>query len=249
MKKAVVFDFDGVIVDSAHECWVVALKTFKQMGEHLEDTKENKKKYMILRSFLRLADDYYTIFKSIQQGIDVEKIDLSSFRKTREHYVNEGKDFHKLFYENRNTMKKENITIWLDLHTVYPWVVDSIKELMGKYLVFIATNKDKLSTIDLLNHFGVNIPEEDILTKEFFLRKEDKLQKISEKYDLDMENILFVEDNLENLIEVQNAIREIKLALVDWSYVPSSQHDDARKLGMVVLNQKNLTAQIEAILK
>jgi len=247
-KKAIVFDFDGVVANTAHECYIVCVKTFRQMGEEIKDSGANEKKFMILRPYVRFADDFYPVMKLIQAGKYVRNITLSNFKNLRKKYDKESKKFHDIFYENREMLKKTGIKKWIALNRSYPGTVSAVRKLSKKYRIMIATNKDLDSTFRILNHLKTGIKRSDIIPKEFSLTKADKIRKISKKLKIPLKDIIFIEDVLENLEEVKKKLPAVKLALVEWGYSTPEQRRQARKMGIKIIRHVDIEQQLEKIL-
>src|SRR3989338_383874 len=97
MIKVLAFDFDGTIVDSVYESFIVALEAYRKMGFKIKQTKVLENKFRKLRSLVKNAEDYYTVFEIIKKGLSID-INQKEFNTMNEKvFDNKGKKFAKLF--------------------------------------------------------------------------------------------------------------------------------------------------------
>jgi phosphoglycolate phosphatase-like HAD superfamily hydrolase len=240
-QKAIVFDFDGVVVDSAHECYIVAMKTWELMGRKIA-VKNSEKIFRDARPFAHFANSFYCVLTLMSQKKKITEEVIDKILENDDAY----KEFHKLFYHQREEMKKRDMKKWLKLHTAYPGIVSAIKKLSKKYGVFIASAKDKASVMNLLESFGLNIDKENIIAKEFSTNKAEQIKFLSEKHHVPLSNMIFVEDYVNNAFKVKGI--GVKVALVEWGYSTPEQRKRAKEMGMPIIKSGKIAEQLEELL-
>ncbi len=245
MIKLVVFDFDGVIIDSAHECFVVCQEIVKRLGWKSIDKLE--KQFLEARSFVLAAEDCYYIVRSFNDNLNIDFSNLTQeeFEKLKLKLNGDFQGFVKLFYEIRYDMQKKDIENWLKLHRLYPGVKEAFSDISKKYKIAIATTKDKKSALDLLKANGLYIKENQITGRELAHDKLTQLKILSKNLNIKPEEIFFIEDMLQNLKPCLDI--GCKGALVSWGYSNKAQQEEAKKLGIFVLKPQDLIKQIPGI--
>lgn len=246
-EKIIVFDFDGVIGDSAYECYVQSIKAFGDVGGKLEDSKKAEQKFRQARPFVKVAEDYDVVLRMIEKNpeINFDEIAQADFEKAKGSFRQDFAKFKERFLASRKEMQAKDENAWYALQKDFPGVVKSINKLAEKFKVVIGTTKDKASTAKLLKFYGANISEEDIVSKEIFDDKTKQMKYISIKYDMPLENLVFVDDMLEQLRPVVGI--GVKPVMADWGYSTKAQKEIAMKEGIPLVGRENLAGQIERI--
>ena len=246
-EKIIVFDFDGVIGDSAYECYVQSVKAFSDVGGKLEDSKKVEQKFRQARPFVKIAEDYDVVLRMIEKNpeINFDEIKQADFEKAKGNFKQDFVKFKERFLASRKEMQARDENAWYALQKDFPGVVKSMNKLAEKFKVVIGTTKDKASTSKLLKFYGAKINEEDIVSKEIFDDKTKQMKYISIKYDVPLENLVFVDDMLEQLRPVVGI--GVKPVMADWGYSTKAQKEIAMKEGITLVGQENLAGQIERI--
>lgn len=246
-EKIVVFDFDGVIGDSAYECYVQSIKALKDVGGKLEDSKKVEQKFRQARPFVKVAEDYDVVLRMIEKNpeINFDEITQADFEKAKGNFRQEFAKFKERFLASRKEMQLRDENAWYALQKDFPGVVKSLNRLAEKFKVVIGTTKDRASTSKLLKFYGANIGEEDIVSKEIFDDKTKQMKYISIKYDVPLENLVFIDDMLEQLRPVVGI--GVRPVMADWGYSTKAQKEIAIKEGIPLVGQENLAGQIERI--
>jgi len=131
MIKVVALDFDGVIMDTAHEIFVACQKVLEERGERIEDSAEGKIREG--RNFLRSGKDLYGIIELFKQGVDFNKISQKEFDGFVSKNEGESKKFSEDFFTMREKMIRENFDKWFLLNKLYSGIKDSIERLPKKF--------------------------------------------------------------------------------------------------------------------
>ncbi len=232
--KVLVFDLDGVIIDSVYECYITALKAFNRMGEVLEDTPGVWEESRKARVFVKIAEDYYLVLKAIKEKLlDFDKITQEEFnQKNKEFLGNKGAEFKELFYQIRGDMQKENLDAWIKLHKLYPGVKQILEQLSNKYKIVISTTKDKKSISAFRDCLGIKC--HDALDKDMGKDKRIHIRTILEKYKVKPEEVLFIDDILEHILKVKET--GVNIIMASWGYSNRQQREEAREKGISILD-------------
>ena len=245
MEKVLALDFDGVIADTEHECYIISIPAFRRMHEEIENTARTRTEFRKARPYVKHADCYYTILKILQDPkATFDNISFEMFAKERDNNKKKGKEFHKLFYKEREKLQK-NMDEWIKLNLPFDGIPNIIKRLMKSFPIVVVTAKDKNATQLLLNSYGLHIEKNNILSKEFSMDKKDCMRFISNKFNVTLDKIIFVEDNLEQLMNVSEL--GVKFIMVSWGYSSQEQRKDAQDMGILVADQENFETLIRSI--
>jgi len=248
-KKIVALDFDGVVSDSVYECYVMAMRAFKDLGGKLTESSEIEKEFKKARPLVKVAEDYYVILKMIEENpkIDFDSITSEKFSAEKGKHKQKFEEFNKKFYQNRSEMQKKDEKGWYKLLKEMPGVAKETKKIMKKKKVVIATTRDRDSTAKLLKNYGIEIAPEDIVSKEVFPDKRDQLRLISVKYDVPIKNIVLVDDLLDQVKSVKGI--GAKAAMADWGYSTPTQRKEAEEEGIPVIQKEDFSKQVMQILQ
>jgi len=105
---AIVFDFDGVIINSIDECYYVGVEAYNKIGGNLKICKKTKNLYKKARPYIRITEDHLPTFYMIERGFFDSKL-LKSIRKKLK---KREKEYVKKFYEIRKELQKKDIKKW-----------------------------------------------------------------------------------------------------------------------------------------
>ncbi len=248
MIKVVVFDFDGVIVDSEYECYMAAIDAFRQLGGKVEKNEKSWQVFRKLRKFVLVAEDYWPVLKILEDAnaIDVDKLTRSDFERIKETMPDPSRRLEAEFYRVRKGMIDNDFDRWAGMHTLYPEIKDAINSMEGSCNVMVVTAKDSYSTGKLLGHFGIRISESGIIGREQNGSKAEKLGEIAEKMGMKVSEILFIEDMVENAVMAKEI--GVKVAVVEWGYAGKERLLEAEKMGIMIIRKGNVKRQIEGLI-
>lgn len=222
--EILVLDFDGVIVDSALECFERCLQAYPRnqisrvgIDYHLH----LKARFFKYRYLVGPAPYFWDLMEAIsiysfdKSGMGVPELFNALAADRSDEIIRARETFTYEFFNSRRLMIEQSKNNWLSQHDVYPEVKPLLKSVDSNN-VFIATMKDSDSVVELLRHFNISISKENILGNEVGDNKLVHINKILSFVDCDPEEMLFVDDNVHHLEEVSET--KIGLAYASWGY-------------------------------
>lgn len=236
---AIVFDFDGVIVDSLEECFIVSTRAYKELGGNIKISNKVKFLYKKYRPYLRITEDHLPAFKMIEKGI----FDKNYIRNSRLKFRKEKKDFVEKFYKIRRELQRKDLSKWISLHKPFKNVVDLIKRKEKSWNIFISSAKDKYSILKILRSLGIRMSSRRFFSREFSNDKSEHIKMISSIYKIPENKIIFIDDVLENL-EMIKRKSKAKPALASWGYTTKEHKMMARKMGIKILHLEKLEDEL-----
>lgn len=257
-QKILVLDFDGVICNSIHESFMTALNTYIQSvpNHHLPLKKplepqtltafENTHPdlFRLFSQFLPMgnrAEDYFVILLLIDREEAEKAVHQAGFDSYRASIPPETLEaFHSRFYQTRNRIRQAYPRKWSEMLQPFPGVVNAIPTLSRRFVLAIATAKDRTSVDFLLRTHGLSkhFRPENILDKDFAKSKRAHLVRFHEEYNVPFQNIYFIDDKILHLVSVRDLGVRTYLAL--WGFNTEREHRVARKEGIPLLRLEDL---------
>ena len=257
-QQILVFDFDGVISNSVHESFMTALNAYiKFVPDHNLPLNEplksdgvfqfEKEHPEVFKQFFQLmpmgnrAEDYLLILLLIDRQ-ETRKVtnqsEFDAFKETIPVEIQES--FHKAFYESRTSFRQQYPTVWIKMHRPFPGIVDAVQILSQRFLLAIATSKDRASVDILLEHYKLSpyFRPENILDKDFAKSKRFHLTRFQKEHGVPFKNIHFIDDKVLHLVSVKDLGVNCYLAL--WGFNTEREHKVAVKEGFTLLNLEDL---------
>jgi len=238
--KVIVFDFDGVIVDSVCESFLISIDVYNEMGGNLEKSKKNEETYKKARHFVKHDECNYTLFRMIEKNPDIdfdnvmqEEFDAAKGRDSQKAVV-----FAAKFREHRDKMRQEDLDGWISIHAPYSGVPEAINEISKSHKIFLATARDKRSAELILAKYGIDIKPENIISRDVSTNKGIQLKFICKNFGVEMNNIVFIEDMYEQL----KPLKELGIirAMAEWGYSTEEERRNAEKDGIRLVKKGEL---------
>jgi len=253
--KVLAMDFDGVLVDSAMEGFFISHNTyFKMFGEkkgelcggrfitfdnwdYIKVKCKNKIDYfMTLRPFVRIAEDYGLICDLMRESKKIKK--QEEFDVYRNKNIAKYREYSNEIYKERDRIKNIDFNKWLNLYSVYTDMIKGIKDLItNKNRLFITTLNRKETVLSCLNNASVDykFQEEYILDVSFGEEKSKQMRYIVDNFPVRFEDIYFIDDLVNNLIEAKAL--GVNVILAGWGYSTSEQKRIALKSGIPIIEK------------
>ncbi|NNL65662.1 MAG: HAD family hydrolase [Myxococcales bacterium] len=248
-SRLLALDFDGVISDSAPECFTVACATWHTLEPSsplLADGAEPlRDAFMALMPLGNRAEDFGIALRILAAGASVaSQADYDAFRATlpREWL----RSFHKRFYRERAALADADRQAWLRQMGPYPPVVSALRRLAGRVELAIATAKDRRTVRILLGEYGIDdlFAQGRILDKETGASKAAHMERLRDELGVSYEAITFVDDKVNHLDVVSGL--GVRCVLAGWGYNGAREHALARARGYPVWSPSDLEAGVFA---
>jgi phosphoglycolate phosphatase-like HAD superfamily hydrolase len=262
--RVLALDFDGVISDSAPECFVVALRaylevcrdarwgveevaisqTLAEASTALGPTPDSVRSLPRYRRFLELmplgnrAEDFAVALSAIDADadlVDQSAYDLFKARLSSDFLAT----FHARFYALRTAWCELDPDSWNSMTRAYPEFLALLRRRAGDSVFALATAKDRRSVEILLRHYGAAdlFAKELVLDKEAGMSKRAHLQELRVRADCQFEDIIFVDDKVNHLDDV--ASLGVRCALAAWGYNAQREQRQAQSRGHWVCTLEN----------
>jgi phosphoglycolate phosphatase-like HAD superfamily hydrolase len=237
--KTFALDFDGVIVDGLNECILVTWNGY--YGKQLDDFSIEGlakvpnwfiERFTHCRNFAKhLGHFAVAIFDRdtpIQTQTDYERLYLSLDPLEVESFVAKVNEY-------RANARTHQELLWLDQHTLYPDVQSFLQSLNAP--LYIVSAKDRDSIIKILARAEIDITPHQVFGEQ--RNKLVALRAIQQYESVRPEEIFFLDDNIINVIDVQQAGYGAYWAL--WGYRADHHLELARQHQVATLSLKQLS--------
>ena len=205
MKKLVIFDLDGTLLDTIADLAESANHALKQLGYPTRDVEK-------IRTFVGNG-----VNKLLFRALPDEEKSEENMMRMRTHFVP--------YYDAHNA----------DLSAPYPGIVALLEELQAKGLMIaVASNKYQEATVKLVKHYFPMIDFVEILgQREGINVKPDPtiVFDILKKAGVSKEETLYVGDSG---VDMQTAINAGVDAIgVTWGFRPRTELEDFHPMGLI----------------
>jgi len=219
--KALILDFDGVIAQSAPECFVVALRTYLQLDPESSLARREPKElypgFVELMPLGNRAEDFGVALRALEGGTKIDdQAGYDAFYSALDPAWR--REFHRLFYQVRAQYAAADPLGWRALLPPYGALLEVLRRHAGEVQLAIASAKDKASVRVLLESYGVLdlFPPELILDKETGVHKTSHLEHLHRLLGLPYAHFTFVDDKVNHLDAVSRL--GVRCALAAWGY-------------------------------
>ena len=205
MKKLVIFDLDGTLLDTIADLAESANYALKQLGYPTHDVET-------IRTFVGNG-----INKLLERALPSHEQTEENVIRMRSHFVP--------YYDVHNA----------DLSSPYPGIVNLLEDLQAKGIqIAVASNKYQAATVKLVKQYFPNIDFVEILgQREGINVKPDPsiVFDILQKANLSKENVLYVGDSG---VDMQTAINaEVDAIGVTWGFRPRAELESFQPMGLI----------------
>jgi len=229
--KVFIFDVDGVIVDSTDECLVVAWNANQELQNQTRFIKSPDKApqdfqshFRQIRPYIRAMDEYLVVFENPWGKIISQSTFEHALSKNSNTDLNK---FGNAFFKQRNKLKSQDYSHWLKLHRIYPGIINLIKQVKTNYITYIVTGKDRESVLDFFREFQIEISPDHIFDKSIAKNKMAGIETIAKKETVQLNQIIFLDDNITHLITPHN--NQVQTIMASWGYAQSEHVKLAEK--------------------
>lgn len=215
MSKNIIiaFDFDGVIIDTAYESFLISARTYNELTKKNVVSKENAKQYSKGRAFSLNAQTNYTLIKMIDENpkLDFSVLSQVEFDKDAAENEEDAKIFEEKFFEMRKKMAQTNE--WFEIQSPFEGIVSLLDKISKKYPTYIVTTKARETVLALLNYHKINFPGEKVITKPHVETKEILLKEVAEKENALTSQVILIDDALKQLVKAKEIGAKTILAM------------------------------------
>lgn len=222
IENLLLWDFDGVIIDSIDECLITSYNAYLQYQGlsnefiyRLDDIpKDIRGEFYRNRKYVRPAAEYFILHKAVSDGIKIDS--YSKFNELLQEHHNAVIDFHNFFYSVRDDFRDNQQQYWFGLHRVYAGIKTKWQELKKHFHFYIVSNKDLISISLILNYFDLPVQQEKIFSTDSTLTKKMVIEHILKDIHDASERLFFIDDNYQHLLDVRDT--GIRLFYASWGY-------------------------------
>ena len=205
MKKLVIFDLDGTLLDTIADLATATNHALKQLGYPCHDTET-------IRTYVGNG-----INKLLERALPESERTEANVMKMRSFFVS--------YYDEHNA----------DLSTPYPGIISLLETLQDKgIMVAVASNKYQVATEKLIRHYCPTIDFIEVLgQREGIAVKPDPtiVSDILKKADVTPEETLYVGDSG---VDMQTAINAgIDAIGVAWGFRPRTELESYQPKGII----------------
>jgi phosphoglycolate phosphatase-like HAD superfamily hydrolase len=224
------FDFDGVIVDSINECYIVSKDVYFGYTKFPYDEDEYKALFYKYRGLVRPAYEYMILHVAIEDHLKNREYDIRElFKKILAIKTKKDKAFYeKEFFYRRSLYQDNDMESWLSMNPIMPFG----KTLIGNSNqdVIIVTTKNKKAVEILLDYYKIGVSK---------IYANDEIKPYGSKGSLitsvmDKSNIkeaIFLDDAVEHLETARDS--RVKCFFADWGYGINSNYEVYQWRGLV----------------
>ena len=205
MKKLVIFDLDGTLLDTIADLAESTNHALKQLGYPTHNVET-------IRTFVGNG-----INKLLERALPLQKQTEENVRLMRSHFVP--------YYDAHNA----------DLSSPYPGIVHLLEDLQEKgTMIAVASNKYQEATVKLVKHYFPTINFIEILgQREGINVKPDPsiVFDILKKANVNKEEVLYVGDSG---VDMQTAINAgVDVVGVTWGFRPRTELEGFQPMGLI----------------
>lgn len=252
--KVIVFDYDGVIIDSQMESFFIAFNTylkfnpdtklfasekftFDNFNEKLSQNKEIVEKYKRLRPFAKDATCIITNFYIVENDIKVK--DQEEYDNFKVDHDIDVKSFMEEFYAERNNIYEKDKKRYLSLLKPCP-ITGKINPLKEKFHIVISTANRHSAIKPVLEKYDLLF--ELVVDNTYSLDKRKHMEKITKYFDVSYEDIIFLDDQVSHITPMLPL--GVNCFLARWGYNTHEQQEEAKKLGIDVVSEEEFIEKI-----
>lgn len=250
--QVLALDFDGVICDSAHEVFLVGLRTFKNffpnaalVSRFLDGNPSARELDAFFAAFSDLlplgnrAEDFGVALRILEDDVTIAgQDDYDRYYAALE--PDWLRSFHVSFYQHRAALRDHDRDGWIRLHSAYTGFTEQLEAISERVRLAVVTAKDHTSARLLLTHFRLDslFADELVLDKEIGVRKSLHLSTLQARLDVPFEAITFIDDKVNHLLEVAHL--GVGRVLAGWGYNTDREYEIARGHGIPVATFENV---------
>lgn len=243
-----IFDFDGVLMDSIDEITVTAYNAATgQMVFGLDAVPEHASRLFRKNRFhVQSIGDTIPLMQSFlrDDGPNPDRVlSPGEYRWIVQEEKKPLSDRVDLFFLTRKVFIEKNEEEWISLNAPFEPIWSELKRSSADPVLL--TNKNKEAVLRLCRRFGYPLPEENIFSGDTGRSKIDNLCQIHRRFDC--APYVFVDDSLKNLRDLERHFNQdrperpfLRPILARWGYIGPQDEEAARAHRYSVFTQQDL---------
>jgi len=238
-----VFDFDGVLIDSLDEVVATSFNTATdRLITKLADLDPRYRSSFRLNRFqLGSAGDFSLLAEWCLDGLKAGAIDETTLltpdelQQLRDGASESNEERGEIYFKKRAQFIEHSPQGWLDIHQTYQPIWAVLQQLPSEKIL-VVTNKNLEAVKTLTEHFGLKLKEENIYAADAGRTKFENFKLLHEKYQPEV--VTFLEDSIRNLhgLLKRELPFTLKPVLADWGYLGPDDKTFADTLGIPTLS-------------
>lgn len=232
MTRVLILDFDGVIVDSIDECFQRCVEAYQTINCHFQQSLDFQNLFYEYRylvgpasHFLCLADVLVSELNGDENRLTIEQHFYNLTSSETVEYQKRRAIFEHSFFLSRNRSRSSDEALWISQHKIYQQILPILEDYSLDN-IYVATMKDEVSAVSLLQYFKIQIPPSNVLGVDFGPNKNVHINSILDRSRVDPAAVTFIDDNAKHLFEVADL--GINLAFASWGYGRAKDCEDPR---------------------
>ncbi len=248
-----IFDFDGVLIDSVREVAVTAYN----MVQDTVVTRLDRLPPAALDLFLRNRFHVQPIGDApvlMQWCLEVGESDPDKLLSPAEYrdiiqYTSEPVAARTIrFFETRNRFKTRDLDAWFALNAPVQPLWRILVENPVETFVLL-TNKNREATISLSRHFGLEMSDENVYSGDNGTTKIENMTRIMQRFG--KPTYSFIDDSVKNLREIDEHFnreeKKISLIFAAWGYAGPDDARTAEGYGYQVVSLDEFAESLQTV--
>lgn len=244
IREIVIFDFDGVLMDSVAEVVVSAFNACTQeLFTSVHDIPDGVlnlfRHYRFLMRTPAEALPLMTWCLKRIKGSTAGDLDAESFSQLCKSSPLSAENRRRCFFSARQRMIEKHPSAFLSLNRPFQPLWNYLVDCSEKPIIMLTT-KNRQAVLTLCRHFGLAINPENIFSGDRGTTKSANIEAIHLKFAAS--RYFFIDDLLQNLIELKNGfVKEgvcLSLFLANWGYGTAEDTVLTSRMGFKILDQE-----------
>ncbi len=237
-----IFDFDGVLLDSLDEVVVTAFNavTGSAATTHAELPPIFIERFKKNRYHVGPAGDFLALAKWALSGEELHELTVEGFQAVLAGEELSLKSRSVDFFKTRGRFIRQAKEAWVKLQRPVSPLWESLQKLPPERII-ILTNKNLEAVLELCQHFSLPVPKENVYSGDGDTTKSENFLSIHRRFP--ETDFTFIEDSVRNLIEIQNELPEgvaLEPLLAAWGYLGPADIKLADEHGISIVTQEKI---------
>ena len=248
-----IFDFDGVLMDSLDETLVSGYNAVSGKSVTTLDAIPETvvRRFRQNRFHVRTSDELFVLMEwcvAVNRGptlLDLEngRLDRSGLEAMLRQSSFAPSERSARFFEARREFMAADRKSWIALHRPFQPIWDELAH-PDREPAILLTSKNRAAVLALCAHFGLAMPPENVYSGDDGTSKTANLKAIHHRFN--SPRYRFIDDSLGNLQRLDadfNGFRRfIDLILAGWGYVGPEDAAEAERLGYRVVPRSSVAS-------